>query len=140
MHIFVKNLTGKTITVDVEKTDRIKIAKSASSLHWIPISDQSLMYARKQLEDDRTLADYNIENESTLYLLLRWGGSGRGGLPNVVPAQLNVSQSYKRKCSHSNQLRKKRQSFDQVKNASQELGKAIKAQYTAFCFICSLLL
>ncbi len=79
MQIFVKTLTGKTITLEVEGSDTIDSIKAQiQDLLGIATGSLQLLFQGNQLEDGRTLADYNIQNESTLHIVLitfSWTGS-----------------------------------------------------------------
>ena len=131
MPIFVKTLTGKTLTIKVEPSDTILVLKEIiQEKEGFPADQQRLMFAGKELEDQYTLSNYNIQNESTLHMLLRV----RDGMPIFVKTFTGKTTTFKVEPSDTILVLKEKVQEKEGFPADQQrlilAGKELEDQYT----------
>lgn len=96
MSINVRPLTGQNFAISADSADTVaSVKQKIEDANGTPVADQRLVFAGRQLEDSRTLADYNIQDQSTIFLVLRLRPTSTSSQPEPTPIPMWF-QSYAR--------------------------------------------
>lgn len=96
MFIFIKTLSGKTITFDLEATDTIASLKSKiKDRENVPVDQQRILFAGKELDDGNTLQSSGVSKEAILHLVLKKAQTHVSQLTQYEQKEMEVAQSEK---------------------------------------------